>query len=307
MDSACRQDEGESPLFPPVHPDLDLAVAEVEEVLHHTPLLYGLERANWWLDGVRQVIAWMHDLSLAGVCKLLQRLHVCYKRGRAHVHSPDLDYDKKLAIIDRAQKLAEQAPEEVVFLYEDELTFYSRPLVGRSYSARGRKGAKASGHALKTRRIAACLDVATGEVIARQRDRFNVKEMYRFFFHVEQHYPLADVIYIALDNWPVHFHAYVQDHLARRRSRIRLLRLPTYAPWTNPVEKLWLKLSQHLLTQHHLGTKWETLKQTITNWFLKYAPCHEELTQQDFLLREELLHFVGLLPDEFVKVHYRVQ
>jgi len=43
------------------------------------------------------------------------------------------------------------------------------------------KGAKATGAALVTRRLAGCLDVASGAVIARQLDRFTLKEMDRFF------------------------------------------------------------------------------------------------------------------------------
>ena len=134
-----------------------------------------------------------------------------------------------MADISHARMLAHSAPKEVVFLYEDEFTFFSRPLVGRCYQPRGGKGAKATGAAGVTRRLAGCVDEALGAVIVRQRDRFNVKEMYRFFYFIEKQYPDADVIYIALDNWPVHFHGYVRDHLAARNSRIRLLPLPTYA------------------------------------------------------------------------------
>ena len=287
----CKSDGGASPLFPPL--PLELVSADLEELLHHTPQVYDLPRSTWRLQDVRQMRAWLSRLSIPGVCKLLKRLHLCYKRGREHVHSPDLQYDQKLAVISQARTFAQQAPEEVVFLYEDEFTFYNRPLVGRCYTPRGHKGEKATGHALKTRRIAACIDVASGEVIARQRDHFNVKEMYRFFYFVEQHYPLADVIYIALDNWPVHFHGYVQDHLAKRQSRIRFLRLPTYAPWTNPAEKVWLKFGKDLLQQHPFGMRWDDLKQAITDWFAQF---HDG--------SEDLLRFVGLLPDEFVNEHH---
>ena len=259
----------------------------MQEILHHSPLLYGFLRSNWHLESVRQVVAWLADMSLPGICKLLKRLRVCYKRGRAHVHSPDPLYDQKMADITNARVLAQSAPKEVVFLYEDEFTFFSRPLVGRCYQSSVGKAAKATGAALVTRRLAGCVDVASGAVIARQRDRFTVKEMYRFFSFVEKQYPQADVIYIALDNWPVHFHGYVRDHLAARNSRIRLLPLPTYAPWTNPMEKVWLKLSRELLPQHPYGTRWQTLKEVITRWF-------DELRDGS----AQLLHYVGLLPLE---------
>lgn len=244
-------------------------------------------RSTWHLPSVRQVVPWLAEMSLPGICKLLKRLHVCYKRGQAHVHSPDPLYDQKLADITNARLLAQSAPKEVVFLYEDEFTFFSRPLVGRCYQPCGSKGAKATGAALVTRRLAGCVDGASGAVIVRQRDRFNVKEMYRFFYFVEKQYPDADVIYIALDNWPVHFHGYVTDHLAARNSRIRLLPLPTYAPWTNPMEKVWLKLVREWLTQHAYGTRWQALKEGLTRWF-------DDLRQGS----AELLHEIGLLPLE---------
>lgn len=62
------------------------------------------------------------------------------------------------------------------------------------------KGDKATGGALKTVRIAGYIDVQSGAVIARLRDRYNIKEMYRFFSFVEKQYPQAKVISIALDN-----------------------------------------------------------------------------------------------------------
>lgn len=58
------------------------------------------------------------------------------------MHSPDLHYDQKLAVLNQARALAQQAPEEVVFLYEDAFTFFSRPLVGRCYTPRGHQGKK---------------------------------------------------------------------------------------------------------------------------------------------------------------------
>ena len=46
--------------------------------------------------------------------------------------------------------------------------------------------------------------------------------MYRYFRLVETHYPKAERITLALDNWPVHFHPFVLEELAKRHSRIEL-------------------------------------------------------------------------------------
>lgn len=230
----------------------------------------------------------MAKLSLPAVCKCLRRFDLCYKRGRSHVHSPDLLYDQKGQAIALARDLAIQAPGEVVFLYMDEHTANLRPRAGRSYEPREAKGRKATGHKSKIIRLAGALDVATGQVIVRRRAKFPVQEMYRFFYHVEQQYPEAKVIYIALDNWPVHFHGYVRDNLARIHSKIRFLPLPTYAPWTNPIEKFWLKLNRDFMDQHPYGREEKAFRDALDLWLDK----HRE--ESPALLRE-----VGLLPDDF--------
>lgn len=286
QDSRCKQDAGASLLFPPAGLDEELARADVAHVVHRSPRLFGIDRATWTLSTVRCVIGWMARLSQPAVGKCLRRFGLHYKRGRQHVHSPDPLYNQKLAAIARARDLALQAPGDVVFLYLDEHTANLRPRVGRTYQQVGAKGTKAMGAASKLIRLAGALDVATGQVIVRRRATFPVKEMYRFLYHVEQHYPEASVIYIALDNWPVHFHGYVLDNLKRIHSKIRLLPLPTYAPWTNPIEKFWLKLNREFMNQHPYGRDEAAFRDALDLWLDKH--------------REEsaaLLHEVGLLPD----------
>jgi len=218
--------------------------------LHRGPHLRDLDRSTWSLLTLRQVVPWMHTMSLLGIGRTLQRFHLWYKRGQQDVHSPDLLYNEKLAAIEHARDFALQAPQEVVFLYEDEHTANLRPPVGRRYSPKGELGSKAVGTTSKLIRLAGVIDLATGQVLGRHREQFNVKEMYRFFYHVEQSYPDAEVIYIALDNWPLHFHAFVKENVERIRSKIRLFASPTYAPWTNPIEKFWRKLNREFMKQH---------------------------------------------------------
>jgi transposase len=281
------KEEGVSPLFPPQHIQAEQAKNQIEELLHRSPRLCGVDRSTWSLRAQRQVVGWMQSLTLNGICQILKRFDLRYKRGRQHVHSPDPLYDEKLAAIERARDLALQAPDEVIFLYEDEHTANLRPLVGRSYRGKGQAGEKATGAASEQIRLAGVLDVASGQVLMRRRECFNVKEMYRFFYHIEQHYPQADIIYIALDNWPVHFHPYVKENLERIHSKIRLLPLPTYAPWTNPIEKFWLKLNREFMKHHPYGLDAQAFRDALDLWLAKH--------------REEsaaLLHEVGLLPDE---------
>ena len=114
----CRQDAGASPLFPPVQApqDLELAVADLTETVHQSPECFGLSRSRWWLEGLRQTVPWLSSLSLPGVCQLLDRLHIAYKRGRRYVHSPDPDYPVKSARLRSAWQEVLKDPTSVVLL-----------------------------------------------------------------------------------------------------------------------------------------------------------------------------------------------
>lgn len=86
-----------------------------------------------------------------------------------------------------------------------------------------------------------------------------------------------------LDNWLNHFHDFVKENLARGAKKIILFSLPTYAPWENPVEKLWLKLKKENVVHHPFGGNWEELKKTLAEWLNQYKNGSRDL-----------LHFVGL-------------
>jgi transposase len=287
-----RPGRGRKPVFFCKHVGVETAAPEVQGLVHRSPRLYNYNCSTWDLHMIRDEISWMNGernakpLSLSGVSKVLKRLGVCYKRGHAHVHSPDLLYNKKMAVIQHAHLLNLLDAQRFVLLYEDEFTYYLRPEVGKGWGSKGSQGAikahQAAGRFAKDR-IAACIDVQTGAVIHRQRSTYPVKEMYRFFYRVEQQYPKAEKVFIVLDNWSVHFHEYVKKNLARGARKIVLLPLPTYAPWENPIEKVWLLLKKELLTHHPFKGKMKLLKEVIKEWFADYKESSPEL-----------LHTVGL-------------
>lgn len=210
------------------------------------------------------------SLSLPGIWKILQRLGLRYKRGRAYLHSPDPQYALKMSYIVAAQAQARAHPDEVVFLYEDELTYYRRPTLAQGWAACGRKDPRAQmGFTTnKMRRIAVVVNTLTGQVFTWQRRHFRVTEFQRFLQAVERVYPSAKRIFIAMDNWPVHFHPAVL--LALQDSPIMLLRLPTYAPWTNPVERFWRLLKQQVLHLHDFRDDWTALNYAVDRWLSQW-------------------------------------
>jgi transposase len=254
-------------------------------VVHRSPRLLGLGRSRWWLDGLRQAVAGMGELSPGGVHRPLRRLKARYKRGRRYVHSPDPLDDSKMAAVDAAAAAALAHPDKCVFLHEDEFTYYRRPTAAQAYAAVGADDPRADqGHGNNSkRRVIASLDVRTGRLITRQRSSTGRDVLIRYFREVESHYPEAETVTIALDNWPVHFHEDVMTALAG--TKVKLLRRPTYAPWTNPVEKVWRWLYATILHPHEFRDDWSGWKEKVTAWLGRWA---------DGSL--ELLHYVGLNP-----------
>ena len=51
---------------------------------------------------------------------------------------------------------------------------------------------------------------------------------------------------------------------------IEILQLPTYAPWTNPIEKLWRWVRQSVLHLHRLSDDWETLKNKVIAFMTQF-------------------------------------
>ena len=194
-----------------------------------------------------------------------------HKRGRRYVHSPDPAYARKLAAVTAAQALARANPGAVVLLYADELTYHRRPTVAAAWAAAGGEAPRADQGwtADRTRRVAACLDALSGRLLWWQRRRFDRRTLGRFWRAVAAAYPAAEVIFVALDNWPVHFHPDVLAALAG--TPIVLLPLPTYAPWTDPVERVWRRLYEEVLHLHDRRDDWPALQAAVERALARFA------------------------------------
>ena len=82
-------------------------------------------------------------------------------------------------------------------------------------------------------------------------------------------YPDAQKVYLVVDNWPVHFHPDALDALAQD-SRLELLALPTYAPWLNPIEKLWRLVRQRVTHAHPWSEDFAHFRHQVRAYLLAF-------------------------------------
>lgn len=136
-------------------------------------------------------------------------------------------------------------------LFEDECTFYRQPTQAWLWAYLGRRQPRLSySHRANTRmRVVGYLDATTGSVHAHDMSTVTVERLARSVCQVSGWYPEAQRIYLVWDNWPNHGHPKVAQALARQ-SRVRVLWLPTYAPWLNPADKVWRWTRQRVTHAH---------------------------------------------------------
>ncbi len=250
---------------------------------------FGLEQSRWTLEAIGSVITWLSSYSLSGIWRILKVLKISYKRGRPHAHSPDPHYDIKEQWAEQCVAEARANPGKIVTVYLDEVSFYRQPTLASDWCPTGSDHqplAERAVHKSNTRsRVVGALDVVTGQVTYRQRGKIGVDELCAFYRQLRDTYPEAERIYAIQDNWyNVHFHPEVMD--TALDLGIIPVPLPTYAPWLNPIEKLWRKLRQEIIHLHRLSNQWEELKARVKHFLDQFATDSPKL-----------LHYVGLSPN----------
>lgn len=264
--------------------------------------------SRWTLGSLREALLWVHHYSLSGIWRLLRSLDIHWKRGRDHVHSPDPHYLAKLATIETLTAQVRAAPQRLVLLYQDELTYYRQPTLAQGYAPAGtaRPLAERSHQANTATRLGGALNALTGQVTALQGSRIDVPRLVSFYQTLCQTYGAAERLYLIQDNWPVHFHPdllvalepqlFLPQWLRRLPPNwptepspsalrkwgglhlpIQLVPLPTYASWCNPIEKLWRKLRQDHLHLHPCADDLPTLRQRVLTFLDQFAHGSEIL------------------------------
>jgi len=266
--------------------------------------------SRWSLESLLRGCEWLRLYSRSGLCRLLQRLGIGYKRARNYLHSPDRDYAAKVAYVQACWQLAQTEPERYVMLYLDEFAFERQPTLAQAYDERGQNCPLARlSHRSNTQcRGLGALNALTGQVLYIQRTHITTAVLSTFYAQIAAAYPQAETIFVVQDNWPVHVHPDVLVRLqpqhspfwphipdnwpAQARPRavhdalpIQLCFLPTYSPWLNPIEKLWRWLRQQVLHLHRFSDDWERLKRRVLDFIAQFE-----------LGSLPLLRYVGLLP-----------
>lgn len=254
--------------FPPSDPDREALIDCLRQAPetafpdHPEPL-----PPRWSLALARKLCPALATLTTdSGVWRRFSRWKISYKAGRVHIISPDPAYKDKCAAIEAALERTRAEPDKVRLLYLDEVTYYRRPAPGCNWGPSGSGGRmqpkvdQAPGSNTK-RRIIGALDAFDGRTCTMSRSSLGVRPICAFLRQVRKTYGPDVELIIAWDNWPPH---HAPEVLATATAlNIRILYTPTYAPWTNAIEKLWDLLKENVLRLHRLSANWTELRRRV--------------------------------------------
>lgn len=245
------------------------------------PTTDGPAPSRWTLRGVRATFPWLQDYTLSGVWRRLHRHGLHIRAAQVRQHSPDPEYLAKLEHLLACLRDAAAHPDDVVLLFLDEMGYYRWPTAGRSWGPTAPAPAPLADRAgpnNKQWRLIGALNALSGRVDYLDAYIIGREKVITFYRQVVRAYPDVKRIYVVQDNWSIHTHPDVQAALATW-PQIEPVWLPTYAPWLNPIEKLWRWLREQVLTMHRLAGDWQALREQVTAFLDQFAEESHALLQ----------------------------
>ncbi|MFD1804235.1 IS630 family transposase [Mixta tenebrionis] len=246
----------------------------VGDILNILPLLvrrspqdFGWLRSHWSTELLTLIVNRLFNVTLhsSTLHRYLKQAGIVWRRAAPTLKIKDPHYEEKRLAL-RQALLREQA-EHPVF-YKDEVDIDLNPKVGADWMSRGQQKRIATPGQNQKHYLAGALHSGTGKppyVIgsSKSSDLFiSLLETLR------RTYRRAKTITLILDNYIIHKSRKVGRWL-EKNTKFRLLFLPVYPPWLNPIERLWLSLHETVTRNYQCRYMWQLLEQV--NQFMRVA------------------------------------
>ena len=304
----------ENLLSPPQAPSEEEARADLNALVACNPALHDASLTRWTLKNLLIAVQKKgYQVNTQGsLHQLLSRLGLRKIQARYEYKSPDPFYQEKLDYIESIKIRVKESNGREIILYLDECNYYRQPLLAPCWtrSEEKQEKAKRSKRSDTRTRILGAINAQNGGILTFQAPKISVSDHASFYKKVRDTYPQAEKIWVIQDNNPVHFHPNLLVALEKQESRfpmtlapnwpekpkewaikrfhhwnlpIQIVQIPTYAPWCNPIEKVWKYFRQHFLHMHGFSDDLELLRAKTQQFF-------DRLLQGS----AELLRYVGL-------------
>ncbi len=162
--------------------------------------------------------------------------------------------------------LRDSPPEQWSLLFEDETDIHWLPLIASCWTRKGVQVHVPTPGNNDKRYCFGAVDYHTGESLFRLSRKKDSKAFVAFLRQMMRQ--TTKKIILVLDNYSVHKIKLVRDFVKEHAARLRLVFLPTYSPWLNPIELFWRHLKKQVLANrffHSLAAELRELCRCLNN------------------------------------------
>jgi transposase len=214
------------------------------------------------------------EYTISGMTALLHRMGYVYKKPKLVPGSAD-EGAQEIFLGQYLEFMRNNTEKEAVF-FVDAVHPTHNTLAGYGWIKKG------EGRALKTNsgrsrfNIHGAMNAETFETtIVASEENVNADSTIALFQSLEASYPLASSLYLIVDNARYHFSKSIIEYL--KDSRIKLVRLPSYSPELNLIERLWKVLKKKVLYNKHYES-FKAFKKALSAFFKNQAEHLDEIS-----------------------------
>lgn len=211
--------------------------------------------------------------KVSGMTDLLHRLNYTYKKPKCVPSNPDIDAQE--IFIKQFNDFMANKPEDEAVFFVDAVHPVHNSMAGYGWIKKGKEKELKTNSGRKRLNIHGAMNAETLETtIISGEASVNTDSTIELLTYLEEIYPLATVIYIILDNASYHFSAPVQEYL--KKSRVRLVFLPTYSPELNLIERLWRVFKKNVIYNKFYET-FQDFKKACTGFFENQTEYYDQI------------------------------
>jgi putative transposase len=244
----------------------------VRWVLEWTPQDFGFVRSRWCCKVIVWLLLEVYELQVSAetVRRWLHREQLVWRRPRPVVGPTDPQRTAKLRAL--RQLLVTLPPSEIA-VFQDEVDINTNPKIGAMWMRRGHQAEIPTPGTNEKRYLAGSLNWRTGTLLVTAGFPKQGRTAALFIRHLDDlrcRLLRYRKIHVICDNARIHDCQPVWRYLRRWGHRLVLHYLPTYAPETNPIERVWWHLHEQITRCHRCQTMEQLLDLTFT-WLQQRA------------------------------------
>jgi putative transposase len=236
-------------------------------VTMQTPLDFGFLRSRWTCETIVVLLREDHGIQVGRetVRRWLHQENLVWRRPRPVLGPKD---PQRAAKLRKIKALLRGLPTDEVAVFQDEVDINTNPKIGAMWMRRGQQAEVVTPGTNTKRYLAGSLNWRTGDLIVTEGSKRNADLFLAHLDELRRRLRCYTRIHVICDNAAFHRPdrcRKVREYLERWGHRVVLHFLPTYAPETNPIERVWWHLHEQI-TRNHRCPNIDDLLKLVFDW-----------------------------------------